>query len=212
MQKKPGDKVGLKARLFGQRVAVAGRRTFTGLVWLLLLLVTVALLGGTLLISEGARTLIGYESVGQKIDRLIARANGGVADVGESVRDRAVVATTKVERTGKEINDHAVATFDAGAARVDATAEAVRGKINAVGTGVTDAAITASIKADLLKDPYLSALRVDVDTLKGEVTLRGEAGSAASRERAERMASAVAGVTRVNNQLLVAGVPAVAGK
>jgi hyperosmotically inducible protein len=68
---------------------------------------------------------------------------------------------------------------------------------------VSDAAITASIKTDLLKDPYLSAAKVEVETAQGVVTLRGSAASDASRERAGRMAAAVAGVKQVNNQLLV---------
>ena len=46
---------------------------------------------------------------------------------------------------------------------------------------LTDTAITASIKTDLLKDPDLSVLKIDVDTSGGVVTLNGLAGDEAMR-------------------------------
>ena len=196
-------KARVNARLAGRRAAAVAHTTLTGVAWLLLLTAVIVIIGATLMVSEGARTLVGYESVGQKIDRGIARFNGMFADTGESVRDRALAAQEKVENTGKQINDRSVAVFDAGAARVDATAAAVRQGVDDVNTGMSDAAITASIKADLLKDPFLSALQVEVKTVKGEVTLTGDAASEVSRERATRMASAVAGVKRVNNHITV---------
>ena len=66
---------------------------------------------------------------------------------------------------------------------------------------LADAGITASIKADFLKDPDLSVLKIDVDTVDGVVTLNGLAGNAAARIRAERMAQAVKGVKEVRNFL-----------
>lgn len=66
-----------------------------------------------------------------------------------------------------------------------------------------DAAITAAIKTQLSLDNDLSALRIDVDTLRGHVTLGGAAPNALARERANRIAASVAGVRRVENRLLV---------
>jgi osmotically-inducible protein OsmY len=68
---------------------------------------------------------------------------------------------------------------------------------------INDAAITASIKADLLRDPDLSVLKIDVDTRDGVVTLNGLAGNQAARTRAERMAQSVKGVREVRNHLTV---------
>ncbi len=68
---------------------------------------------------------------------------------------------------------------------------------------MTDAAITASIKTDYLKDPDLSVLKIDVDTRAGVVTLNGLAGDDAARTRAEKMASAIKGVKEVRNFLVV---------
>ena len=68
---------------------------------------------------------------------------------------------------------------------------------------VNDAAITVSVKAELARDNDLSALRIDVDTSQGRVSLRGTAPSADARERATRLAAAVEGVRAVDNQLTV---------
>lgn len=68
---------------------------------------------------------------------------------------------------------------------------------------LSDAAITASIKADLLKDPDLSVLKIDVDTRDGVVTLNGLAANESAKTRAERMAQAVKGVREVRNFLTV---------
>ena len=68
---------------------------------------------------------------------------------------------------------------------------------------LSDAEITAQISASLAKDPDLSAVKIDVDTANGRVTLKGPAPSAVARERAEGIAKAVNGVSSVNNQLVV---------
>lgn len=68
---------------------------------------------------------------------------------------------------------------------------------------VNDATITASVNAELAKDSELSALRINVDTNHGNVSLRGSAPDAAARDRATQLASAVQGVTNVDNQLVV---------
>jgi osmotically-inducible protein OsmY len=68
---------------------------------------------------------------------------------------------------------------------------------------VTDAAITASINADLAKDSELSALKIDVDTVGGHVTLHGDAPSPDAKDHATKLASTVRGVTSVDNELNV---------
>jgi hyperosmotically inducible protein len=66
---------------------------------------------------------------------------------------------------------------------------------------VTDAAITTRVNAQLATDPSLSALKINVDTQNGRVSLHGVAPDATSRDRAATMASAVSGVVSVDNQL-----------
>jgi hyperosmotically inducible protein len=81
--------------------------------------------------------------------------------------------------------------------------QATAGAMDSVSNKAKDAAITTSINAALAKDPQLSALRIDVDTVEGRVALRGTAPDAASRERAAELAGRVDGVRSVENQLSV---------
>jgi hyperosmotically inducible periplasmic protein len=74
---------------------------------------------------------------------------------------------------------------------------------NEVADKVSDAVITTSVKAELVKDPGLSALKIDVDTAAGRVVLQGSAPSAAASDQAVRLAQAVKGVVSVDNQLKV---------
>lgn len=126
-------------------------------------------------------------TAGEKLDSAISKtekaADTAAAKTGEAVRD----AKAKIDASGTtaEVKD---AAKDAGAA-VSAT--------------VDDAAITASVSAGLAKDPDLSAIKIDVDTKGGVVSLKGPAPTAAAKARAEDIAKGVQGVTSVSNQLEV---------
>ncbi len=151
-------------------------------------LVLAALLGVVIALTKLSgcdnRTSSG-ETVGQK--------------VGQTV-DKAIDKTNAtLDKAGNKINDVARTTEEV----LKATAGGVQEKAQQVGAIVDDSAITASIKTDLLKDPGLSAVRIDVNTFKGEVTLKSEAGSEAARERAGRIAMAIAGVVKVNNLIII---------
>jgi hyperosmotically inducible periplasmic protein len=74
---------------------------------------------------------------------------------------------------------------------------------NDVADKVSDAVITTSVKAELVKDPSLSALKINVDTAAGRVVLQGSAPSASARDQAMKLAMAVKGVVSVDNQLKV---------
>jgi hyperosmotically inducible protein len=76
---------------------------------------------------------------------------------------------------------------------------------NDVSDKVKDAAITTAVNAKLAQDKTLSAMRIDVDTVDGKVSLRGTAPDPSARERATTLASAVDGVVSVDNQLVVSG-------
>jgi hyperosmotically inducible protein len=66
-----------------------------------------------------------------------------------------------------------------------------------------DATITTKVNAAFANDSELSAMKIDVDTKNGAVTLTGPAPSAAAKDRASTMARAIDGVTTVNNNLTV---------
>ena len=76
---------------------------------------------------------------------------------------------------------------------------------NDVTDKVKDAAITTAVNAKLAQDKTLSAMRIDVDTVGGKVSLHGTAPDPTARERATTLASAVDGVVSVDNQLVVSG-------
>jgi osmotically-inducible protein OsmY len=74
---------------------------------------------------------------------------------------------------------------------------------------VDDAMLTARIKARMTADGRISPSRVDVDTLNGDVTLRGEVPTQEEKDAAEEVTRKVEGVRIVSNQVIVN--PAVAG-
>jgi hyperosmotically inducible periplasmic protein len=81
----------------------------------------------------------------------------------------------------------------------DATARVA----DTAGDKARDMTITAAVNGELAKDQTLSALRIDVDTVDGRVTLRGTAPDGTSRDRATALANSVSGVLAVDNQLTV---------
>ncbi|MBC7941080.1 MAG: BON domain-containing protein [Chitinophagaceae bacterium] len=114
------------------------------------------------------------ETAGQKIDSASAQTERKAAEVAAEVK-------SDMKTAGSEMSQAA----------------------DSMGDKVKDAAITASVKAELARDPGLSALSIDVDTAAGKVALRGTAPDEAARERATSLANTVSGVQGVNNQLVV---------
>ena len=70
-------------------------------------------------------------------------------------------------------------------------------------TVVDDAAITAKVKTAILGEPGLSALKIDVDTKDGVVTLSGVVESSMLKDRATQTAQQVSGVRSVVDNLAV---------
>jgi hyperosmotically inducible protein len=71
------------------------------------------------------------------------------------------------------------------------------------GNAVSDSTITAEVKSALAADPQLSALRIEVDTNNGVVTLTGPAPDEQAKSRATQIAAGPKGVMRVENRLAV---------
>lgn len=71
------------------------------------------------------------------------------------------------------------------------------------GEFVDDAAITAKVKAEFVRDPIVKALQVHVDTFKGTVQLHGFVDTVDQRARAEQIARNTPGVVNVQNALTV---------
>jgi hyperosmotically inducible protein len=124
-------------------------------------------------------------TAGQKLDSAIATTEA---------KTEAAQAETK-----KNVADMKAGAKEAmGEAKADAKAT---GK--AIETSAIDATITAKVNAALVADDKLKALKIDVDTSAGAVTLKGTAPDADSMGRASVLAKAVDGVKSVNNLLVV---------
>ncbi len=75
-----------------------------------------------------------------------------------------------------------------------------------LGQNIDDTNITAAVKTKLATGDKASTLtRIDVDTVRGVVTLNGVVASGQDRARAEQLAAQVGGVRRVINNLQVQG-------
>ena len=139
-----------------------------------------------------------------------------------SKRAQAVIATTAVllslaacgqkeeASVGQKI-DGAIASTEQAAQEAKQDLQAAAGDMKrdgeqaaqAVADTAADAAITTKVKAALAADDQLSALRIDVDTVTGVVSLTGPAPTAEAADRATMLAMAVEGVTAVQNKLVV---------
>ena len=113
-------------------------------------------------------------TVGQRLDATVGATQQTVQQGVDGLRNGAATAA----RDGAQVTDRAA------------------GALN-------DAGITAAVKTALAADPRLSAVKIDVDTKGGVVSLEGPAPDEKSRERAEVLAAAPEGVQRVDNRLVV---------
>jgi len=68
-----------------------------------------------------------------------------------------------------------------------------------------DAAINAKVKAALAADELVKAHHINVDTVRGVVTLNGTVSSSAEKAQALKVARGVSGVVDVRDNLKTAG-------
>jgi hypothetical protein len=128
-------------------------------------------------------------------------------DSSQTLGQKVDTAVTRTEQAATDIKDATKASVDSASAALREGAEqartAAQQATNSVSTNSEDVIITASVAAGLLKDPDLSAMKIDVDTKNGKVSLYGPAPSETARTRATDIARAVKGVSGVDNKLTV---------
>lgn len=73
------------------------------------------------------------------------------------------------------------------------------------GEYIDDSVVTGKVKAALIRDKTVSALDVNVETFKGAVQLSGFVDNEEQKRQAERVASGIAGVSSVTNNITVKG-------
>ena len=131
-------------------------------------------------------------TAGQKLDSAVENTERAAADAKAEAEKAMQSAQTKIEE---------------GAAKTEAAAENAGNSVREAGSSamaiVDDAAITAQVSAGLAKDPALSALKIDVDTRNGIVTLNGPAPTQEAKDRATGIAQGVKGVSSVVNHLTI---------
>ena len=146
-------------------------------------------------------------TVGQQIDTAIDRTQQKLSEVGDKAAEKLSEAGKKTEQVVSGAADKLAAhTGEATTSTTTTTTTTTSGEsFNTANASraMSDAAITASIKTDFLKDPDLSVLKIDVDTKAGIVTLNGLASDEGARQRAEKMAGSIKGVKEVRNFLVV---------
>lgn len=71
------------------------------------------------------------------------------------------------------------------------------------GTGeyIDDSVITGKVKAEMMNDPTLKSIEINVETFKGRVQLSGFVNSQADIDRAVKLARGVSGVQSVSNDM-----------
>ncbi len=111
----------------------------------------------------------------------------GLALVGAGCSDRESTKTSVVPQNSPT----ATATLPADGAATRA------------GAAIDDSFITTSVKSAVLAEPGLSALKIDVDTKDGVVTLSGTVASPELKTRATQIAQNTSGVRSVIDKLEV---------
>jgi hyperosmotically inducible periplasmic protein len=131
-------------------------------------------------------------TTGQRIDSGVSTTRSAANEVKRDARDATASAGAAADRAAQS-------TREMGAAAADKT----QSMGATAGDKVDDATITTKVNAALAKDKDLSAIKIDVDTQNGVVTLSGPAPTATAKQRASEIARTVKGVSSVNNQLTV---------
>jgi hyperosmotically inducible periplasmic protein len=140
--------------------------------------------GDTKIHVDGDAVNSNFEQAEQQFDRAGEEIKEGAQQVGAAVQEGA-------EQVGDAVQE--------GAERIEAEVGPVAREV------LSDASITARVKARLAADPEVNAIQIDVDTIDGVVTLNGKVSSQEVSQEAEKLAKRTEGVKQVNNLIQVAG-------
>ncbi|MES2900368.1 MAG: BON domain-containing protein [Pseudomonadota bacterium] len=143
-------------------------------------------------------------TVAQKTENAAETVVQKTKEVARNVADKTERAVDNIAARTDRATDNAAArtdrATDKAAARTERSAEVAASKTGKV---VADSIITTKVKADLFKEPELSAMAIHVETEKGVVMLSGFVDSKADADKAVRLAKSVEGVTQVKSAIKV---------
>jgi hyperosmotically inducible protein len=161
----------------------------------------------TTLYSLPGRSTLRPLAIASAVALALALSACGKQDDGKTAGQQLDSAIAKTEEAAAQAKAKAQSEMaSAGAAMKNATQGAESsGKDMAAKAGekIDDLTITTTVTAGIAKDPDLSALKINVDTRDGAVTLNGSAPTETAREKAATLAKAVKGVNSVDNKLAV---------
>lgn len=80
---------------------------------------------------------------------------------------------------------------------------AAEGSRQSTGAYIDDSSITAKVKSEMIADKTVSARNINVTSMAGVVKLEGSVETRQEADRAVAIASGVAGVKSVDNQMTV---------
>ncbi len=150
------------------------------------------------------RTRNAATTVAQKTENAAETVVQKTKEVARNVADKTERAVDNVAARADRATDNVAARTDRAtdnaAARTERTADVAAAKTGKV---VADSIITTKVKADLFKEPELSAMAIHVETEKGVVMLSGFVDSKADADKAVRLAKSVEGVTQVKSAIKV---------
>ena len=124
----------------------------------------------------------------------------GAVLIGAAFAVTAGCGRNEPDATANKPGDTVMQDVRQGAQSAAATTERYAEKGGAL---LDDATITAKIKTQLIAEPGLKGLSIDVDTSANVVTLNGMVSSEEARKQAEQIAQNTEGVTQVKNNLTV---------
>ncbi len=132
-------------------------------------------------------TAVAFTACGRSDQTMGQKVDGAVAQTKETASQAASSVEKSLEKASDAVTQNSTSPSNT----------------SATSSTLDDAAITTSINAGLAKDPDLSALKIDVDTKVGKVSLHGSAPTTQARDRAVTIAQSVKGVISVDNQLTI---------
>jgi hyperosmotically inducible protein len=132
---------------------------------------------------------------GEKVDQNFDQAEKKFDQAGEQIKEGAQQAGAQLKEGAEQAGDALQRGADQVEAEVGPMAREVLG----------DAAVTAKVKANLVADPEVAALHIDVDTIDGRVTLSGKVSTQSEKAEAEKLAARTEGVKQVDNRIQIVG-------
>ncbi|HEX3128910.1 MAG TPA: BON domain-containing protein [Thermoanaerobaculia bacterium] len=125
---------------------------------------------------------------------------------GDEVNRELNQASEHVERGAERAGAALERGAEQAGAALERGAEKVQREVGpVVQEALDDATITAKVKANLIADPEVRALSIDVDTIDGRVTLQGKVANEGQKAEAEKLARITPGVRQVVNLIQVGG-------